>query len=49
VPAPEVIGRRSRLAMLERLIRHMLRHDGVWFATHLEIAQTWRMPHAQPA
>jgi len=49
VPAPEVIGRRSRLAMLERLIRHMLRHDGVWFPTLLESAQTWRMTYAQPA
>ncbi len=38
---PQVIGRRSRMAMLERLIRHMQRHDGVWFATHLEVAEAW--------
>lgn len=38
---PQVIGRRSRLAMLERLIQHIKRHDGVWFATHLQIAQAW--------
>ena len=38
---PQVIGRRSRMAMLERLVQHMLRHEGVWFATHLEVAQAW--------
>ena len=38
---PQVIGRRSRMAMLEQLIQHMLRHEGVWFATHLEVAQAW--------
>jgi hypothetical protein len=41
----QVIGRRSRMAMLERLIQHMLRHDGVWFATHPAIAQAWRTAH----
>jgi peptidoglycan/xylan/chitin deacetylase (PgdA/CDA1 family) len=46
---PQVIGRRSRMAMLERLIQHMLRHDGVWFATHLEVAQAWMQMAAQQA
>lgn len=46
---PQVIGRRSRLAMLERLLQHMLRHDGVWFATHLEVAQAWLAHHKEEA
>jgi hypothetical protein len=37
------------MAMLERLIQHMLRHDGVWFATHLEVAQAWMQMAAQQA
>jgi peptidoglycan/xylan/chitin deacetylase (PgdA/CDA1 family) len=36
---PHVIGHRSRMAMLDDLIRHMRAHPGVWFATHREIAQ----------
>jgi len=36
---PHVIGHRSRVAMLERLIRHMRSRPGVWFATHEEIAR----------
>lgn len=35
---PHVIGHRSRVMMLERLIRHMRSRAGVWFATHEEIA-----------
>ncbi len=38
---PQIIGRRSRMAMLERLIQHILGHEGVWFATHCEVAQAW--------
>ncbi len=36
---PHIIGHRSRMAMLEELIQYMRGHDGVWFATHAEIAQ----------
>jgi peptidoglycan-N-acetylglucosamine deacetylase len=36
---PHVIGHRSRVMMLERLIRHMRSRRAVWFATHEEIAQ----------
>ena len=36
---PHVIGHRSRVAMLERLIQHMRTRPGVWFATHEEIAR----------
>ena len=36
---PHVIGHRSRVAMLERLVRYMRSRPGVWFATHEEIAK----------
>jgi len=35
---PHVIGYRSRLFILEELIRHMQVQGGVWFATHKDIA-----------
>jgi hypothetical protein len=36
---PKYIGHRSRIAMLERLVAHMLAKKGVWFATHEAIAR----------
>lgn len=36
---PHVIGHRSRIAMLERLIDHMEAAGAVWFATHEEVAR----------
>ncbi|MEK6321754.1 MAG: polysaccharide deacetylase [Acidobacteriota bacterium] len=36
---PHVIGHRSRVAMLERLVRYIRSRPGVWFATHEEIAR----------
>lgn len=37
---PHVIGHRSRIVVLEELIRHIKGYgDDVWFATHLEAAQ----------
>jgi peptidoglycan/xylan/chitin deacetylase (PgdA/CDA1 family) len=39
---PQVIGRASRLAMLERTIQHMKETGGVWFATAEEVAQHCR-------
>jgi peptidoglycan/xylan/chitin deacetylase (PgdA/CDA1 family) len=36
---PHIIGHRSRIALLERLIEHMRGHAGVWFATHADIAR----------
>jgi peptidoglycan-N-acetylglucosamine deacetylase len=36
---PHIIGHRSRIALLERLIGHMKAQDGVWFATHAEVAK----------
>jgi peptidoglycan/xylan/chitin deacetylase (PgdA/CDA1 family) len=35
---PHLIGHRSRIAMLDRLIQHMKKRPGVWFATHEQIA-----------
>ncbi|PWJ81049.1 polysaccharide deacetylase [Pseudaminobacter salicylatoxidans] len=35
---PHVIGYRSRISVLEELIRHIRGHDDVWFATHADIA-----------
>jgi peptidoglycan/xylan/chitin deacetylase (PgdA/CDA1 family) len=35
---PHMMGHRSRLAMLERLIQYMKKKAGVWFATHEQIA-----------
>ena len=35
---PKYIGHRSRIAMLEDLIRYMKGFEGVWFATHEDIA-----------
>lgn len=36
---PHIIGHRSRIALLERLIGHMQAKGGVWFATHEEVAR----------
>jgi peptidoglycan-N-acetylglucosamine deacetylase len=36
---PHVIGHRSRMAMLDRLVTHMRGRPGVWFATHERIAR----------
>ena len=36
---PHIIGHRSRLMMLEELIRHIRAHAGIWFATHAEVAR----------
>ena len=36
---PKYIGHRSRIMMLDELIGFMKSHNGVWFATHAEIAR----------
>jgi peptidoglycan-N-acetylglucosamine deacetylase len=36
---PHVIGHRSRMVILAELIDHMAATQGVWFATHAQIAQ----------
>ena len=35
---PHMIGHRSRVVLLERLIQYMKKKGGVWFATHEQIA-----------
>jgi peptidoglycan/xylan/chitin deacetylase (PgdA/CDA1 family) len=41
---PHVIGHRSRIRMLERLVRHMKQRPGVWFATHEQVARYVKPP-----
>jgi len=36
---PHVIGHRSRIVVLTALIEHITSHQGVWFATHDEVAR----------
>jgi peptidoglycan/xylan/chitin deacetylase (PgdA/CDA1 family) len=39
---PHIIGHRSRLPLLERLIRHIKATGGCWFATHAQVAEWCR-------
>jgi peptidoglycan/xylan/chitin deacetylase (PgdA/CDA1 family) len=39
---PHIIGHRSRMPVLEALILHIKQTDGVWFATHEEVASYCR-------
>ena len=32
-------GHRSRLSLVEELVEYIRGHDGVWFATHEEVAR----------
>ena len=45
---PHIIGHRSRIGVLERLLRHIKAKGSVWFATHEEIA-LWCKAQAEPA
>ena len=36
---PHIIGHRSRILILEELISHIQSFDGVWFATHEQVAR----------
>jgi hypothetical protein len=44
---PHVIGHRSRLPLLDRLVAHMKAKPGVWFGTHEEVAR-WCAEKASP-
>ncbi|MFT5743596.1 MAG: OHCU decarboxylase [Paracoccaceae bacterium] len=49
-----LIGRPGRAAALRRAIEHFKSHEGVWFATRLEIAEHWAkenpaMPKIRPS
>lgn len=39
---PHIIGHRSRLPLLDRLIGHMKQRGGCWFATHEQVARWCR-------
>jgi peptidoglycan/xylan/chitin deacetylase (PgdA/CDA1 family) len=39
---PFCIGRHPRMAMLDELVTYIAGHEGVWFATHLDVAREWR-------
>lgn len=39
---PHVIGHRSRLVALRELLDHIAAHQGVWFATHAQLADVAR-------
>ena len=45
MPHPHVIGHRSRLPLLARLIAHIKARGNSWFATHAQVAQ-WCRDHA---
>jgi peptidoglycan-N-acetylglucosamine deacetylase len=38
---PEIIGRASRIAMLDSLISHIKQHDDVWFCTPQDLFTAW--------
>jgi peptidoglycan/xylan/chitin deacetylase (PgdA/CDA1 family) len=42
---PHIIGYRSRIFIVEEVIRHAKARAGVWFATHREVAE-WAKAHA---
>jgi peptidoglycan/xylan/chitin deacetylase (PgdA/CDA1 family) len=43
---PHVIGHRSRIVLLERLIKHMKARSSCWFATHEQVAR-WCQEQAE--
>ena len=36
---PHVIGHRSRISLLDRLVTYIKSHQGVWFGTHEQVAR----------
>ena len=43
-----LIGHPARAAGLERLLDHMMKHDGVWFTRRVDIAKHWIATHPYP-
>ena len=43
-----LIGHPARAAGLERLLDHVLKHDGVWVTRRLDIAKHWERTHPYP-
>ena len=44
---PQIIGRRSRLIMLEKLINDIRRRPGIWWARHIDVALDWLKTHGK--
>jgi len=44
-----IIGKPARIEGLERLLDHILDHNGIWFSTRAEIAKHWRAGMGLPA
>jgi OHCU decarboxylase len=44
-----IIGRPGRIAALKRALDHFRSHEGVWFATRLQIAEHWARTHPPAA
>jgi allantoinase len=42
-----IIGRPGRIGALQRLLEHIMRHEGVWLCNRAAIAEHWRRHHAQ--
>ena len=42
---PHIIGHRSRVWIIDEVIRHAKARGGVWFATHRDVAE-WAKTHA---
>ncbi|HVF64760.1 MAG TPA: allantoinase, partial [Casimicrobiaceae bacterium] len=40
-----LVGRPGRFLALQRFLDHVERHDRVWIARRIEIAQHWRTTH----
>ena len=45
---PHIIGYRSRLWIVDELIRHARSRSDVWFATHRDVV-AWALDHAEEA
>jgi hypothetical protein len=44
---PHVIGHRSRMPLLSRLVNHMKQRGGCWFAAHAQVGE-WCHDQATP-
>jgi len=42
---PHIVGHRSRVWIIDEVIRHAKARGGVWFATHRDVAE-WAKAHA---
>lgn len=40
-----IMGRPGRAMALQRVLQHITKHEGVWFATRSQIAQHWAIEH----